>query len=210
MNKIKSHYNLRKFDLPESFNQSDVMIEMHFEYGIINIFPYYNSIEIVETKRELPSLFVTFKGEIEELAFKTLDSLTREDLLNCAFQKSEAIPCCQAIKYEFKDLFYKIVNLTYSDFSKIRIDKENWCYLFKRYLFNNHEYKMLHFQSAKFFIRLTENGNGNLIYEELKSYLAEFLEFEQDSYGLNVNINTINDPMEYGELVKVTAVIVIP
>ena len=43
MNKIKSHYNLRKFDLPESFNQSDVMIEMPFEYGIINIFPYYNS-----------------------------------------------------------------------------------------------------------------------------------------------------------------------
>lgn len=162
MNKIKSHYNLRKFDLPESFNQSDVMIEMPFEYGIINIFPYYNSIEIVETKRELPSLFVIFKGGIEELAFKTLDSLTREDLLNCAFQKSETIPCCQAIKYEFKDLFYKIVNLTYSDFSKIRIDKENWCYLFKRYLFNNHEYKMLHFQSAKFFIRLTENGNGNL------------------------------------------------
>ena len=40
MNKIKSHYNLRKFDLPESFNQSDVMIEMPFEYGIINIFPY--------------------------------------------------------------------------------------------------------------------------------------------------------------------------
>ena len=138
MIKIKSHYNLRKFDLPESFNQSDVMIEVPFEYGIINIFPYYNSIEIVETKRELPSLFVTFKGGIEELAFKTLDSLTREDLLNCAFQKSEAIPCCQAIKYVFKDLFYK------------------------RYLFNNHEYKMLHFQSAKFFIRLTENGNGNL------------------------------------------------
>lgn len=76
MNKIKSHYNLRKFDLPESFNQSDVMIEVPFEYGMINVYPYYNSIEIVETKRELPSLFVTFKGGIEELAFKTLDSLT--------------------------------------------------------------------------------------------------------------------------------------
>lgn len=72
MNKIKSHYNLRKFDLPESFNQSDVMIEVPFEYGMINIYPYYNSIEIVETKGELPSLFVIFKGGIEELAFKTL------------------------------------------------------------------------------------------------------------------------------------------
>ena len=163
MNKIKIRYSLRRFDLPESFNQSDVMIEVPFEYGMINIYPYYDTIEIIEyNSNGMLSLFVMFKGGIEELAIKTLDSLTREDLLNCAFQKSEAIPCCQAVKYEFKDLFYKIVNLTYSDFSKIRIDKENWCYLFKRYLFNNHEYKMLHFQSAKFFIRPTENENGNL------------------------------------------------
>lgn len=163
MNKIKIRYSLRRFDLPESFNQSDVMIEVPFEYGMINIYPYYDTIEIIEyNSNGMLSLFVMFKGGIEELAIKTLDSLTREDLLNCAYKKSWAIPYCQAIKYEFKDLFYKIVNLTYSDFSKIRIDKENWCYLFKRYLFNNHEYKMLHLQSAKFFIRLTENENGNL------------------------------------------------
>ena len=37
MNKIKRHYDLRRFDLPESFNQSDVMIEAPFEYGMINI-----------------------------------------------------------------------------------------------------------------------------------------------------------------------------
>lgn len=60
------------------------------------------------------------------------------------------------------------------------------------------------------FIQTLNENDGNLIHEELKFYLAEFLEFEQDSYGLNVGIDTINDPMEYGELVKVTAVIVIP
>lgn len=164
MNKIKSHYNLRKFDLPESFNQSDVMIEVPFEYGIINIFPYYNSIEIVETKRELPSLFVTFKGGIEELAFKTLDSLTREDLLNCAFQKSEAIPCCQAIKYEFKDLFYKLLKLTTSNFSKLKIDENNWCYVVKETKENS-----VTFQSDKFLLRLEENENRNL---NLRCYRA--------------------------------------
>ena len=111
MNKIKIRYNLKRFDLPESFNQSDVMIEVPFEYGMINIYPYYNSIEIVETKGELPSLFVIFKGGIEELAIKTLDSLTREDLLNCAYKKSLEIPYCQAIKYEFKDLFYNLLKL---------------------------------------------------------------------------------------------------
>lgn len=163
MNKIKKHYDLSRFDLPESFKQSDVMIEVPFEYGLINIFPYYNSIEIIEyNSTGMPSLFVTFKGGIEELGIKTLESLTREELLNYAFQKSEVIPYCQVIKYEFKDLFYKIVNLTYSDFSKIRIDKENWCNFFKCYLFNNSEYKMLHFQSAKFYVRLTENESGNL------------------------------------------------
>lgn len=44
MNKIKIRYSLRRFDLPESFNQSDVMIEVPFEYGMINIYPYYDTI----------------------------------------------------------------------------------------------------------------------------------------------------------------------
>lgn len=164
MNKIKSHYNLRKFDLPESFNQSDVMIEVPFEYGMINIYPYYNSIEIVETKGELPSLFVIFKGGIEELGIKTLDSLTRDDLLNCAFQKSWAIPYCQAIKYEFKDLFYKLLKLTTSNFSKLKIDENNWCYVVKEVKENS-----VTFQSDKFLLRLEENENGNL---NLRSYRA--------------------------------------
>ena len=164
MNKIKSHYNLRKFDLPESFNQSDVMIEVPFEYGMINIYPYYNSIEIVETKGELPSLFVIFKGGIEELGIKTLDSLTRDDLLNCAYKKSWAIPYCQAIKYEFKDLFYKLLKLTTSNFSKLKIDENNWCYVVKEAKENS-----ITFQSDKFLLRLEENENGNL---NLRCYRA--------------------------------------
>lgn len=37
MNKIKIRYSLKRFDLPDSFEQSDVMIEVPFEYGMINI-----------------------------------------------------------------------------------------------------------------------------------------------------------------------------
>lgn len=48
MNKIKSRYSLRRFDLPESFNQSDVMIEVPFEYGMINIFPFKLNITNLE------------------------------------------------------------------------------------------------------------------------------------------------------------------
>lgn len=164
MNKIKRHYDLRRFDLPESFNQSDVMIEAPFEYGMINIFPYYNSIEVIEYNNGMPSLFVTFKGGIEELAIKTLDSLTRDDLLNCAYKKSLVIPYCQAIKYEFKDLFYKLLKLTTSNFSKLKIDENNWCYVVKEVKENS-----VTFQSDKFLLRLEENENRNL---NLRCYRA--------------------------------------
>ena len=158
MNKIKIRYNLRRFDLPESFNQSDVMIEVPFEYGMINIYPYYDTIEVIEyNSNKIPSLFVIFKGGIEELAIKTLDSLTRDDLLNCAYQKSWAIPYSQAIKYEFKDLFYKLLKLTISNFSKLKIDENNWCYVVKEVKENS-----VTFQSDKFLLRLEENENGNL------------------------------------------------
>lgn len=165
MNKIKIRYSLRRFDLPESFNQSDVMIEVPFEYGMINIFPYYDTIEIMEyNSNGMPSLFVIFKGGIEELAIKTLDSLTRDDLLNCAYQKSWAIPYCQAIKYEFKDLFYKLLKLTISNFSKLKIDENNWCYVVKEIKENS-----VTFQSDKFLLRLEENENRNL---NLRCYRA--------------------------------------
>lgn len=164
MNKIKSRYSLRRFDLPESFNHSDVMIEVPFKYGMINIYPYYDTIEIIEYNNGIPSLFVIFKGRIEELAIKTLDSLTRDDLLNCAYKKSWAIPYCQAIKYEFKDLFYKLLNLTNSNFNKLKIDENNWCYVVKEAKENS-----VTFQSDKFLLRLEENENGNL---NLRCYRA--------------------------------------
>lgn len=47
MNKIKSRYSLRRFDLPESFNQSDVIVEIPFEFGYVKYFPYYNEAEVV-------------------------------------------------------------------------------------------------------------------------------------------------------------------
>lgn len=157
MNKIKTSYDLTRFNLPESFNQSDVTIEVPFEYGMINIFPYYGIIEIIEYNSGIPSLLVTFKGGIEELGIKFLDSLTKEDLFDCVFQKNREIPYCQAIKYEFKDLFYNLLKLTTSNFSKLKIDKTNWCYVVKEVKEN-----AVHFQSEKFFIRLEENERGNL------------------------------------------------
>lgn len=111
MNKIKSRYSLRRFDLPESFNQSDVMIEVPFEYGMINIYPYYDTIEIIEyNSNGMPSLFVIFKGGIEELAIKTLDSLTREDLLNCAYKKVGQFLIAKLLNMSLKIYFINYLN----------------------------------------------------------------------------------------------------
>jgi len=175
-----------KIDLPESFNHSDVMIEVPFKYGMINIYPYYDTIEIIEYNG-IPSLFVIFKGGIEELAIKTLDSLTRDDLLNCAYKKSWAIPYCQAIKYEFKDLFYKLLKLTNSNFNKLKIDENNWCYVVKEAKENS-----VTFQSDKFLLRLEENENGNL---NLRCYRANegitYKDIEDFINLVEMNINNL-------------------
>ena len=165
MNKIKTSYDLTIFNLPESFNQSDVTIEVPFECGMINIFSYYGIIEIIEYNSGIPSLLVTLKGGIEELGIKFLDSLTKEDLLDCVFQKSRAIPYCQAIKYEFKELFYNLLKLTTSNFSKLKIDKDNWCYTVKEVKENS-----VTFQSDKFLLRLEENERGNLNLRYYRAY----------------------------------------
>ena len=41
----------------------------------------------------------------------------------------------------------------------------------------------------------------------MKSYFEDLLEFEQSSYSLKTNVEAINDPSDYGELIKVTATI---
>lgn len=46
-----------------------------------------------------------------------------------------------------------------------------------------------------------------IIPTNLKKFFEEYLEFDQTSYTLNTIVEAINDPMEYGELIKVTATI---
>jgi len=51
------------------------------------------------------------------------------------------------------------------------------------------------------------NYTLEVISNNLKKYFEEFLEFDYHSYTLNTTIEAINDPMEYGELIKLTATI---
>lgn len=41
----------------------------------------------------------------------------------------------------------------------------------------------------------------------VKKYFEEVLEFDYHSYSLNTTVEAVNDSMEYGELIKLTATI---
>lgn len=57
------------------------------------------------------------------------------------------------------------------------------------------------------FVKTLNEKDLELINKELKSYFVELLEFEPDSYTLNTVVEAMNDPADYGELIKVTATI---
>lgn len=119
MNKIKIRYNLRRFDLPESFNQSDVMIEVPFEYGMINIYPYYDTIEVIEKKLSVNKSPYTFNKYVfikKELFFdkEFINSLlTYEPRKNgwIAYEWSSTIlpEFLQSLKIRSKDVYKELL-----------------------------------------------------------------------------------------------------
>ena len=59
------------------------------------------------------------------------------------------------------------------------------------------------------FVESLDEKDIESISKELKSYFEDLLEFEQSSYSLKTDVEAINDPIDYGELIKVTATIYI-
>lgn len=57
------------------------------------------------------------------------------------------------------------------------------------------------------FVESLDEKDFKSISKELKSYFEDLLEFEQSSYSLKTNVEAINDPSDYGELIKVTTTI---
>ena len=59
------------------------------------------------------------------------------------------------------------------------------------------------------FVETFDESDVELVNKEVKSYFEELLGFDQKSYTLTTKVEAINDPMDYGELIKVTATITI-
>lgn len=57
------------------------------------------------------------------------------------------------------------------------------------------------------FVKSLNEKDLESISKELKFYFEDLLEFDKSSYSLKINVEAINDPIDYGELVKLTATI---
>ena len=57
------------------------------------------------------------------------------------------------------------------------------------------------------FVDSLNKFNLEVISSNLKKYFEDFLEFDYHSYSLSTTVEAINDPADYGELVKLTATI---
>lgn len=57
------------------------------------------------------------------------------------------------------------------------------------------------------FVKTFNETDIELVNKEMKSHFEELLEFDQSSYTLTTIVEAINDPADYGELIKVTSTI---
>lgn len=57
------------------------------------------------------------------------------------------------------------------------------------------------------FIETFDETDIELVNKEMKSYFEELLDFDQNSYTLTTIVEAINNPADYGELIKLTSTI---
>lgn len=157
-----------KIKLPESFNHSDVIVEIPFKYGYINFYPYYNEAEaIIEFDKisRIERLFISEQKIFKE-ATEELNKINEKTIYNFIFGNSEF--ASQALKYEFEDLYFKLKKLT-----------EERCLIFGALEVNDFTYcatitdnPRVKFFSRDFFFILDKDENGNLFANATKEFIG--------------------------------------
>ena len=156
---MKLKFFNQNIKLPETFNHPDVIVEIPFEYGYVNYFPYYKEAEAVvdiDKISKLEKVLITNRG-ISTSADEALDKLNEETVYNFIFANKEAAN--RALKYEFEDLYFKLISLAKEKtklFGKIRPSKNTYC----ETSLNEFSVK---FEHPKFFFVLTQNEKGELV-----------------------------------------------
>ena len=149
-------YFTHNIQWPETFNHPDVIVEIPFEFGYVNYFPYYKEYELVVYSDKIKKVLITNRG-ISISAEEALDKLNEENVYNFIF--AEKTSANRVLKYEFEDLYSKLISLAKEKtklFGKIRPSENTYC----ETSLNEFSVK---FEHPKFFLVLKENENGELV-----------------------------------------------
>lgn len=184
------HFN--KIELPETFNHPDVIIEIPFEFGYVNYFPYYNEAEAVvdfDKISKFEKILITNQS-ISHSACEALNQLNEETVYNFIFGNKEAAN--RALKYEFEDLYFKLISLAKENtklFGKLRINDGFYCETSLNEL-------SVKFKHPYFFFVLTQNENGELVTavaKKLTSDSVSRLDIQNFKQLLNENLDKFTD-----------------
>lgn len=161
------HFN--KIELPETFNHPDVIVEIPFEFGYVNYFPYCNEAEAVvdfDKISKFEKILITNQS-ISHSACEALNQLNEETVYNFIFGNKEAAN--RALKYEFEDLYFKLISLAKEKtklFGKLRINDGFYCETSLNEL-------SVKFKHPYFFFVLTQNENGELVTSVTKKLTSD-------------------------------------
>ena len=156
---MRIKYLNKNIQLPETFNHPDVIVEIPFEFGYVNYFPYYKEAETVVDIDKIPRLekVIISNQYISDIASRVFNELNEENVYNFIFADKEAAN--RVLKYEFEDLYSKLISLAKEKtklFGKIRPTENTYC----ETSLNEFSVKFVH---PKFFLVLKQNENGELV-----------------------------------------------
>ena len=149
-------YFTHNIQWPETFNHPDVIVEIPFEFGYVNYFPYYKEYEPVVYSDKIKKVLITNRG-ISISAEEALDKLNEENVYNFIF--AEKASANRVLKYEFEDLYFKLISLAREKtklFGKLRINDGFYCETSLNEL-------SVKFKHPYFFFVLKQNENGELV-----------------------------------------------
>ena len=184
------HFN--KIELPETFNHPDVIVEIPFEFGYVNYFPYYNEAEAVvdfDKISKFEKILITNKV-ISHSACEALNQLNEKTVYNFIFGNKEASN--RALKYEFEDLYFKLISLAKEKtklFGKLRINDGFYCETSLNEL-------SVKFKHPYFFFVLTQNENGELVTSVVKKLTSDSvfrLDIQNVKQLLNEDLDKFTD-----------------
>ena len=184
------HFN--KIELPETFNHPDVIIEIPFEFGYVNYFPYYKEAEAIvdiDKLSKMEKVLITNRT-ISHSACEALNQLNEETVYNFIFGNKEAAN--RVLKYEFEDLYFKLISLAKEKtklFGKLRINDGFYCETSLNEL-------SVKFKHPYFFFVLTQNENGELVTSVVKKLTSDSvfrLDIQNVKQLLNEDLDKFTD-----------------